>query len=377
MNVLIVSPFYEVNPSISRPSFVAVVLRKSGFNTTVLTSDFSHPTKVIRKLESCVQLKSIRYRNNTSIFRFLSHFVLSLKFACWIIYNKKRFDKIYVTIPFGLTAYLVSFFVRENLVVDIVDFWPDSLPFPNRLKNLLFPIFSFWRFLNCSAVNRSGKVMSLSSRFLEDVGMSASGTQIYLGAKKAITEKKVVEQDTLRVLYIGNVGKLYDFFTLIDAIKSCSFKCRIEIVGVGDELEAVVRLMEDSKIPHKVHGAIYDEQSIAKIAAHSDIAFNGFVDTTASLSYKSVLYMSHGLPILNSMKGDLWEIVDEYNIGFNYNSKDRQSLINALKLFWELKQSVKDWARLESDVETIFKNKFEYNVVASQILELFSDEKSF
>lgn len=373
MHVLVVSPFYELNSSISRPSFVARVLNEDGVDTTILTSDFSHPLKMYRIIENTIQLKTIFYKNNTSFLRLLSHTVLSIKFAFWVVKNRRRYDKVYVTVPFGLTAFIVSMFIKNKLIVDVVDFWPGSLPFPKIFKILCFPIFLVWKFINRLAVKRAYKVISLSSRFLDDAGVSRSGIQIYLGAKKAKNLAKIDDHHILRVLYIGNLGLLYDFYTLVESFMLCEFKCHFEIIGVGDKLEDISKLLVDNNISHEINGPVYDEKEIAKVVARSDIAFNGFVDTTASLSYKSVLYFSHGLPIINSMKGDLWDIVDEYNVGFNYKAGDKFSLLNALNQFWQLKQSNIGGCSNKTNVDDLFQNNFEYHKVSKQISRIFHD----
>ena len=52
--------------------------------------------------------------------------------------------------------------------------------------------------------------------------------------------------------------------------------------------------------------------------------------TEVALSYKSVDYLSYGVPLLNSAKEDTKILVNEENIGYNFNSNSLESLINKL-----------------------------------------------
>ena len=40
------------------------------------------------------------------------------------------------------------------------------------------------------------------------------------------------------------------------------------------------------------------------------------------LTMKSIDYFEFGLPIINNIKGDTWNAVEEYGIGINYRRRD-------------------------------------------------------
>ena len=369
MKVLIVSPFFEDNPSISRPSFVNHVLKNSGIETVVLSSDFSHASKKRRKINDLILFNTIEYKNNKSILRFLSHAVLSIKFSMYILLKYKSFDKIYITIPFGLTALIVSFFCKKKLIVDIVDYWPGSLPFSDNIKYYFYPIFLIWKKINFLAVKRASQTISLSSSFLVESKAAGFGKQILLGATDKSHLVKFKPSSILRVLYVGNIGSLYDFDTLISAIIESDFEVKLDIVGDGDNIESLKNSLSKNRVEFNFHGIVYDEDYLAKIVGDTDFGFNGFVSTTASLSYKSVMYMSFGLPIINSMNGDLWDFVDNDNLGFNYSSGNVESLKECLRKCHVMKNK-----RSNFSVISFFKENFEIKIVSNKILEVFNNE---
>ena len=48
------------------------------------------------------------------------------------------------------------------------------------------------------------------------------------------------------------------------------------------------------------------------------------------LTMKSMDYFEYALPIINNIKGDTWDFVDQYNIGLNYSS-DMRLEVDVLK----------------------------------------------
>ena len=317
-------------------------------------------------------IKTIEYYSNKSIIRFLSHLVLSLKFSIYVLLNHKHFDRVYITIPFGLTALVSSLVCRRKLIVDIVDYWPNSLPFSQKIKQILFPLFYVWEKLNYLAVERASKSISLSSTFLREAGASGVGKQVLLGATDKSELIKHNESNKLRILYTGNVGTLYDFETLISAITISNINVKLDIVGDGDRADWLTKSLADSGIEYRFHGLIYDESHLACIINDIDIGFNGFVETTASLSYKSVMYMSYGLPIINSMKGDLWDFVDKHRLGFNYLAGDISALADCLAKANKLKSR-----ELTKSVVSFFRQNLAIEVVSKQVIEVFNNEESF
>ena len=56
--------------------------------------------------------------------------------------------------------------------------------------------------------------------------------------------------------------------------------------------------------------------------------FNGYKDNTeVSLSYKSIDYLSYGVPLLNSAKEDSYNLVADEKIGFNFSENKLDELI--------------------------------------------------
>lgn len=376
MKFCVISPFFLHDMEKSRPCFVANTLTKYGNDVHVLTSEFLHSQKKTHnnKKDSTsyqtIRLKTIPYKSNVSPLRFISHFVLSLSFTLWVFKHRKDFERFYFTAPFALTTLLSSLFLKKNkVIIDIVDFWPGSLPFPKKAETLFKPLFYVWGWLNKLACARAAKVMSLSSTFIEEAGVQSSGQQILLGATKRDVNYQLNDEE-FHLFYAGNIGVLYDFFTLVDAIKEVQMAKPIffHIVGDGNKKNALENALQSSNINYKMYGLVYDDSELKSIISRCHYGFNGFLNTTASFSYKSILYMRHGLPLINSMEGDLSDFIQDNSLGHNYKAGDVFQLVHVLKSACQ-----ENVASTRQNVKRFFDHNLEANVVMKQINEFIND----
>ena len=367
MNVCVVTPFYYPDSDISRPAFVREVLLEAGHDVLLISSDFSHAAKnkVDFEVENSKFVRTLKYTSNKSIVRFISHVILSWRLFFNSFINRKKVDVYYVTAPFAITALLIKIFTGKKVVVDIVDFWPSSLPFGNH--RILKGVLSLWTVINGFVYKKVDYVFSLSTSFLNSANISPEN-QINLGVKKAKGTKLRLkpDDDKLVILYIGNLGTLYDFDTLLKAIVNVNLDIAIRIVGDGDRRIWFCEQLELNNIEYEYFGMVYDEEQLLTIIDNCDVGFNGYRDTTASFSYKATTYLKHSLPIINSMKGDLEQFVNDYDIGENYIDGDYNSLCDAIKRI-----SSVDTKYYESNVNKFFLERIDYSLVSNQILEVF------
>ena len=81
------------------------------------------------------------------------------------------------------------------------------------------------------------------------------------------------------------------------------------------------------------HGASFNEQLKEEVLSTCWFGFNGFKkETEVGLSYKSIDYLSYGVPLLNSLGSDTFELVANEGVGFNFSCDNLDSLIEKLSL---------------------------------------------
>ncbi len=374
---IILAPFYHEKAPSSRPLLVSKVLSRLG-KVDIVTSNFDHQTKRFKKQErsetdekrKIYYIKTLRYKSNIGLSRLVSHSLFSIRATFFYLRRRNDYDLVYVTLPLNLLALLVFLFSRDKIkIADVVDIWPDVLPFPQKMKAFFYPVFALWKTTFQSAINKCDVLMAVSDVFFYDSIKYFRNDQqfarrFYLGHKELLPTNRAKE-GIITIVYIGNIGHVYDFATLIAALSSEEIKAkyRLYLIGDGDKKAWLLNQLEKMSIKYSYFGVIYDENKLAEILGKSDIGFNGYINTTAAFSYKANTYMAAGLPILNSMKGDLYAIVERYGIGYNYSAGEVQSLRTCLRKITkhELNAMMKNsWQFFKNEIdEKIIMDKME------------------
>jgi glycosyltransferase involved in cell wall biosynthesis len=218
----------------------------------------------------------------------------------------------------------------KTKIIDVVDIWPDVLPFSTNVRKALSPIFAVWKWFFKSAVAKADIVMAVSDEFIHEARKYAKKTakvkRFYIGHDRltSATEK----QPIFTIVYVGNLGRLYDFETLLDVLEEDELRDCVQlfVIGRGDKQEWLIGELKARKLRHRFFGAVFNPERLAKILQSCHVGFNGYINTTAAFSYKANTYFAAGLPILNSMTGDLARLVAEHGVGVNYEGGNREQL---------------------------------------------------
>jgi glycosyltransferase involved in cell wall biosynthesis len=337
---LVLAPFFSGDGPVSRPRIVGSALAEM-MPVDVVTSDFDHAQKETRAPRQCapfanvVYLHASPYRSNVSLARMVSHLKFSFRAAAYFRKNRGKYDVVYATVPLNVMAWLVFGLARgKTTIVDVVDIWPDVLPFPPLARKILAPLFAAWKWFFKSAVSRADIVMAVSDSFIEEAAKYARETstvkRFYIGHARlaAATEK----QPIFTIAYVGNLGRLYDFETLLDVMAAKELRDRVQlfVIGKGDRQKWLIEELQNRKLRYEFFGTIYDHERLARILRSCHIGFNGYINTSAAFSYKANTYLAAGLPLLNSMTGDLMRLVAEHGLGENYEGGNREQLMECL-----------------------------------------------
>ncbi len=373
---LVLAPFFSHVSSANRPRIVAEVLAEFGA-VDIVTTSFDHQEKKQKPpfqyddRRTMYYLPTLPYRHNVSLGRSLSHFVFSIQ--AWIFYlkRKKKYDVVYATLPLNLLAMLVFLSCPSKYrIVDVVDIWPDVLPFPAIIRKIFRPFFSIWKRSFIWAVEHSDMLLTVSDRFFEEShsyfhGNPSHAHRIYIGSQR-ILYKKPPPDDQLTIVYIGNIGHLYDFQTLLGVLGTTLGKVRLFLIGDGDRKEWLLQELKTLEIEFQYFGTVYNEKRLSEILSQCDVGFNGYRNTTAAFSYKANTYFAASLPILNSMSGDLERLVVEHGLGFNYSAGSVDSLRTMID------SCTKDTLEVCSqNVECFFEAEIELKQVKARLRENF------
>lgn len=340
--IAVIAPFFSFSVRANRPAFVANVLSEFG-EVEIITTDLDHQTKKRIEVQPGSQpyhvhfISALSYGSNVSVSRFLSHIIFGLK-AGWFFWRQRAsYDIVYTTLPFNLATWLVLLASSGKArIVDVIDIWPDVLPFPPIVRRVLYPLFWLWKHLFITSIRRATVLLAVSNSFLDEarryiLDKTTTCHMFYIG-HRALPRSTVPQEEMLTISYVGNIGHLYDFKTLIDVLSLKEFKERVQlfVIGAGDRKDWLLDELKRRRIWHQYFGIVYNLEELGSILRRTHVGFNGYVNTNAAFSYKASTYFSAGLPILNSMGGDLRNLVNSQKLGINYEGGNVESLRQAL-----------------------------------------------
>jgi len=332
---IVLAPFFNAKISGNRPMSAACVLAEIA-TVEVVTTDFDHGTKKrcksaqVAPIDKITYLWTLPYYSNVGVMRLLSHVTFAIRAALYFRRHRDKFDIVYVTLPMNVLAWLALRSAHHQFKIgDVIDIWPDGLPFPPRLVKLFRPFFALWRRFFNLAVAKADVMLAFSDLFLNEASRHTAPhcrkRRFYVGDVNLLAE--VPKESILTVAYVGNIGRLYDFETLLDVMTDMERgSVQLFILGEGDRREWLLNELKRRGIPHEYFGYVYDQAQFGSILCRAHVGFNGFGNTCVGISYKANTYFAAGLPILNSLPGELYNLVEKRGLGLNYRSADRSSL---------------------------------------------------
>ena len=367
MHILLLQ-FYDETPiSIEkiqrRTAFLGKILSQSGTHVTWIKSGFSHTQKkplhgnsvrFLNEHYKIIHVPGLPYPSNGHIKRYWNDWVCT-KQMLPMIKTFPKIDGMVVSIQNLVGAFCAAYFAKKHnipLIVDIRDPWPDAFCYVVRrpilrffLKKLLFLDQFFlktvlrnataivavsndmlqWGLRKIPNVQKPTRIFYLSST--PDVSLSENQEKIFQEKYASIVSRK-----TFKCFYISKWGINFQPAFLIEAARALQ-KESVDFVLVGDG-DYGDKIREQAKSLPNVYcpGFLSNEEAFF-LAKHCDcgVVFlskeseKQFFDLTPTFPNKAFFYFMCGLPILNSMPGEIAEIVDAHALGLNFPSNDLAS----------------------------------------------------
>lgn len=375
----------------SRPLNVAYALKNKRCDCTLITTDFSHGDKKYRDympaIADGIKYEYIHvpsYPKNLSIRRFWSH----VKFARGVKqYLKKLSEKpdvLYCAMPTSTSAYQCGKYCKKNnvrFIIDVIDLWPNSLLPIMPMKKLVNLILSPWYHYTHSAY-RSADYISAESKEYANVAHEKNPnvpySHTYLGIdvdniKSQIAESQVsFEKDDnyIYLCYGGSLGNSYDFDSILKAVKfihNKRVKYQMLFVGDGDNRAMIESYAKENNLNITVTGRL-SYKDLLKYLSLCDIAFNAFTPGTLVVhSYKFNDYVACGNFILNNLKGETADMIEQYQIGRNFDQNNVcEVLYDVCQNWFNIKQKYK--SGLNKLINTELDKNMIYSILANRIL---------
>jgi len=328
LNICIVNCFdtYE-----HRVDLLCDTFKELGHNVLILSSDFRHfeKCKRLEKKEGFIFFKTLPYVKNLSINRMKSHVEFSKDISKYIEQNINSFDLIWALIPPNSLVKDLSKIKKKysnvKLIYDLIDLWPETMPI-NINKNI-FP-FSYWKKIRDKHIKYADSIVTecnLYQNILQDVLKEKKVHTLYLARPLYEYQPNLhLPDDKISLCYLGSINNIIDIDVIVDIIKQINIIKPVEfhIIGDGERREELIDKSKTSGVEVIYHGKVYDRKEKQYILDGCHYGLNIMkTSVCVGLTMKSMDYFEFGLPIINNISGDTWNIVDNRLCGINVDNK--------------------------------------------------------
>lgn len=303
--------------------------RTNGHEVTRIESNFVHREKVIRykKAEDTIYIDTIPYKRNLSLRRLFSHYNFAKK--VYKLLKTQTYDLIYVFIPANSLLKFTTLYKNKNpkikVVVDVIDLWPESLPFRHFKK--IWPI-TYWAALRNSNLSKCDYIIlecNLYQTILKDHIKTVKNSVIYWPKKYTLDFPAFVENKSeINICYLGSINNIIDIDFISNLMVELNklMKTVLHIIGDGENKDKFLTRLSEDGISYIYYGSIYDEYKKMEILCKCDYGLNIMKKSVCvGITMKSVDYMHAGIPMINNIRGDIWNLIDAYPLGINCKSE--------------------------------------------------------
>lgn len=301
--------------------------KNKNHDVTVIQSNFRHFKKIKRTKSKSgfILVDTDPYIKNLSVKRMKSHY----KFAkdAFKIVGEIKPDLLYVLIPpNSLTKFAGKYKKKNNnvkLIFDLIDLWPETMPIGQIKK--IFP-FNAWGSLRNDSLKYADLILTecdlyqeVLKKHLKDLNVKT----LYLAQHSPIIKSNPnLSDDMLEIAYLGSINNIIDISKIKEIICNLNKLKPVifHIIGDGEKSTELRKEIENTGAIVKFHGKIYDEKAKQDIFDRCHCAINIMKETVCvGLTMKSIDYAKHGIPIINNIKADTYNLVESYEVGYNIN----------------------------------------------------------
>lgn len=394
MNILLISLFESPSEKGSN-SRLSNILNSIGSanNVMVVTSDFNHGRKARRGVmpsrvngKSIIYLPVPEYKKNLSIARIYSHCCFARLLKKFLNSLQVKPDMVYCAMPASSPALAAGKYCERNkipFVVDVIDLWPNSLiplsPIKKLMEGLVYP----WKQISVKAYSKASYISAESKEYMKEAqryNPNVPASYTYLGVDidrtRNLIESAVVEipskpKDEIWLCYGGSLGNSYDFDSILKAIRAidrAGFKYKMWFVGGGEKENEIRTYAHKHELNVEITGRIAYNNYL-KYLNLCDIAFNSFLpDTLVVHSYKFNDYVACGCYIINSLKGETAELLEESGIGITFTPSTIESqIVEVCNKIDEIK------AVLPERIEYVIKEYLNISTIYPRLIDSISE----
>lgn len=297
-----------------------------GAQVHVITSDWRHFQKTVRTdaPEGFELLHVKPYHKNLSAARLYSHH----NFARDALTRAEQLrpQLLWILVPPNSLVKCAAGYKKAHpetkLVLDFIDMWPETMPI-SKFKTVM--PFSWWRDLRDNFVQACDAAVTecaLYQRLLEKKCGKDKMHTLYL-ARDIVPLQPVPDlpKDRISLCYLGSINNIIDIPCIGEIIRGIPAPVELHIIGDGEKREMLVNVAAEAGANVIFHGKVYDSEEKKNIFDRCHFGLNIMKQSVfVGLTMKSMDYFEYGVPLINNIRGDTWDFVQEHNLGLNYGA---------------------------------------------------------
>ena len=329
----------------NRAEAVGRFFENRGDEVTWFFSDFDHQKRMTlqREKRDHVYLHMAPYTRNLSLKRLSSIHRFAADTEKVLLEQKP--DLIYFLVPansFVPAAERLRKRIGCRIVLDLIDLWPESLP----VKGIDFlPPIRYWRGLRQKHLGCADVILTECRYYRERISLpedrtftlywykESSGEGIQKKDRKDTDPIALPQDGPLRIAYMGSINHIIDPERIAAILAEIQKRRHVflEVIGEGEGREHFLKCLAEAGIEYRYHGAIYDEERKNTILSSCAFGLNIMkTRVNVGLTMKSIDYLYCGLPLINNIPGDTWELIEEEQFGINVKEGDLAGAADAI-----------------------------------------------
>lgn len=335
-SVVIISCFnwYE-----ARLKCVKDIFEQKGYTVKCYMSDFDHMNKqtISNRIVDCDYVKTLPYTRNLSINRIVSHFFFAKKMTK-VLFDENP-DCIYALVPPNMASWVCAKYKCKNkkckLIFDILDLWPETMIIGKG--NIFYSIpFKFWKYLRNSSIVRADHVFMecglFRSKLMDIIGDNSSVLHLYK-ERSGFKLTDLKSMDTISLCYLGSINNIIDIELIIELIvRITKYKpVSLHIIGKGEKKSDFLNKLNLLRVKVYDYGCIYNTQDKFDIYSLCHFGINIMKESVCvGLTMKSMDYFEAGLPLINNIPHDTYDIIEKYKSGFNIDPQSLDEIVHRI-----------------------------------------------
>lgn len=353
------------NPRLLRTGVLAERLAGRGHEVDWWTSTFDHYRKRQRSPMDASylwrginirMLKSVGYRRNVSPRRFVEHFQIARKFALQVR-RGPRPDVILASLPTLELAVACVRFGREAgvpVLVDVRDLWPDAIIdlAPPSLRPLAGAMLWWMDSAAEEALRDCTGIIGVSDAYLE-WGLRRAhrdrhdGDAVfplgYVPPARTVDADEAagnrlralgIQEDRILCWYVGSFGRLYDLAPVLEAAKAAAteFGDRVQFVISGEGELGPSWHEKAAGSGNVIFTGWIGADEINWLRSRAAVGFQPYLaGAPQGLANKLFEYLSAGIPVVSSLRGENEALIAEQDCGITYEAGSGSSCYGALR----------------------------------------------